>query len=126
MGWVKIGEGLNALFSSDAEVEGTVKEINSYSDSMELYEDKPQNLVVLLRTAGFTVLAPIISLIKGIICTSGGTSSHLAIISREYRIPCIMAARLDHDDDLDKKRVRLLLRQQRGYVYLQEAQNEQG
>jgi phosphoenolpyruvate-protein kinase (PTS system EI component) len=89
---------------------------------MELYEDKPQNLVVLLRTAGFTVLAPIISLIKGIICTSGGTSSHLAIISREYRIPCIMAARLDHDDGLDEKRVRLLLRQQKGYVYLQEAQ----
>ncbi len=121
MGWIKIGEGLNALFSSDAEVEGTVKEINSYSDSLKLYEDKPQNLVILLRTAGVTVLAPIISLIKGIICTCGGTSSHLAIISREYRIPCIMATKLDHDDDLDEKKVRLLLRQQKGFVYLQEA-----
>jgi len=124
MGWVKIGEGLSALFSSEAEVEGTVKEINSYSDSLELYENQPQNLVILLRTAGVTVIAPIISLIKGIICTSGGTSSHLAIISREYRIPCIMAARLDRDGGLDKMKVRLLLRQQRGYVYLQEAQNE--
>jgi len=126
MGWVKVGEGLNALFSSDAEVEGTVKEIRSFTDSLKLYEDKPQNLVVLLRTAGVSVLAPIISMIKGIICTSGGTSSHLAIISREYMIPCIMAARLYNEDDLDKRRVRLLLRQQRGYVYLQEAQNEQG
>lgn len=122
MGWVKIGEGLNALFSSGAEVEGTLKEIRSSSDSLDLCEEEaPQNLIVLLKTAGVTIITPILSMIKGIICTSGGTSSHLAIISREYRIPCIMATRLRHHEDLDGKDVKLILRRKKGLVYVMEA-----
>ena len=121
MGWVKIGEGLNALFSGGADVEGTVKEIRSSGDSLDLCEEDSQNLIVLLKTAGVTIITPILSMIKGIICTSGGTSSHLAIISREYRIPCIMATKLSYHDDLDGKDVRLLLKQKKGFVYLLEA-----
>ena len=122
MGWVKIGEGLNALFSTGAEVEGTLKEISSASDSLDLCEgEASQNLIVLLKTAGVTIITPILSMIKGIICTSGGTSSHLAIISREYRIPCIMATRLNQCENLDGKDVKLLLRRRKGFVYLLEA-----
>ena len=122
MGWVKIGEGLNALFSSGADVEGTLKEIRSASDSLDLYEgETSQNLIVLLKTAGVTIITPILSMIKGIICTTGGTSSHLAIISREYRIPCIMATRLSQCEDLDGKDVKLELRRRKGFVYLLEA-----
>ena len=121
MGWVKIGEGLNALFSGGADVEGTVKEIRSSGDSLDLCEEDSQNLIVLLKTAGVTIITPLLSMIKGIICTSGGTSSHLAIISREYRIPCIMATKLSYHDDLDGKDVRLLLKQKKGFVYLLEA-----
>ena len=121
MGWVKIGEGLNALFSGGADVKGTVKEIRSSGDSLDLCEEASQNLIVLLKTAGVTIITPILSMIKGIICTSGGTSSHLAIISREYRIPCIMATKLSYHDDLDGKDVRLLLKQKKGFVYLLEA-----
>lgn len=112
---------MNAFFSGVTEVVGTVKEIRSPSDSLDLYDSNPQNLVVLLRTAGVTTITPILSMIKGIICTRGGTSSHLAIISREYRIPCIMATRLSYHDDLDGKDIRLLLRQKKGFVYLPEA-----
>jgi len=122
MGWVKIGEGLNALSSGGAEVEGTLKEIRYSSDPLDLCEgEAPQNLVVLLKTAGVTIITPILSMIKGIICTNGGTSSHLAIISREYRIPCIMATRLNRHDDLDGKEVKIQLRRKKGYVYLLEA-----
>jgi len=122
MSWVKIGEGLNAFFSTGAEVEGTLKEIRSSDDSLDLCEEEPsQNLIVLLKTAGVTIITPILSMVKGIICTSGGTSSHLAIISREYRIPCIMATRLSYHDDLDGKDVKLLLKQKKGFVYLLEA-----
>ena len=121
MGWVKIGEGLNAFLSSGAEVEGTLKEIRSSSDALTLCEAPSQSLIVLLKTAGVTIVTPILSMIKGIVCTSGGTSSHLAIISREYRIPCIMATRLSNHDDLDGREVRLLLRRKKGFVYLLEA-----
>jgi len=122
MSWVKIGEGLNAFFSTGAEVEGTLKEIRSSDDSLDLCEEEPsQNLIVLLKTAGVTIITPILSMVKGIICTSGGTSSHLAIISREYKIPCIMATRLSYHDDLDGKDVKLLLKQKKGFVYLLEA-----
>jgi len=122
MSWVKIGEGLNAFFSTGAEVEGTLKEIRSSDDSLDLCEEEPsQNLIVLLKTAGVTIITPILSIIKGIICTSGGTSSHLAIISREYKIPCIMATRLSYHDDLDGKDIKLLLKQKKGFVYLLEA-----
>lgn len=122
MGWVKIGEGLNALFSGGAEVEGTLKEIRSPRDALDLCEgEASQNLIVLLKTAGVTIITPILSMIKGIICTTGGTSSHLAIISREYRIPCIMATSFSQCEDLDGKEVKLQLRRRKGFVYLLEA-----
>ena len=63
--------------------------------------------IVLTRSAGTTMLTPVITKIRGLVCTAGGMASHLAIVSREFDIPCVMGMRLELDEGLDGVEVKL-------------------
>lgn len=49
-------------------------------------------VVALVREAGATFLAPIHHELAAVVCTNGTSRSHIAIVSREFHVPCVMAA----------------------------------
>jgi signal transduction protein with GAF and PtsI domain len=99
----QIGKG-KATWSGSAH-EGTVREVRTADDVLALLEDPPKDLIVLMHTAGATTLSPLFGDITGIVCTTGTEGSHVAILSRDFGIPCIVAAELTRD--LDGRRVRM-------------------
>jgi len=101
--WTKAGSGTPA-WNGDP-VAGTAYEVNTADDILDLLDDTPEDLVVLMHTAGATTLAPLFGDIKGIICTTGNLGSHVAILSREFGTQCILGAVLNAD--LHGQRVRL-------------------
>ena len=52
-------------------------------------------VVACVTDAGATFLAPIFDELTAVVCLSGTPVSHIGIVSREYRVPCIMGATLD-------------------------------
>ncbi|MGV1047000.1 MAG: PEP-utilizing enzyme [Solirubrobacterales bacterium] len=54
-----------------------------------------EDTIALVSSGGTTFLGPILGLLGGIICLSGTLRSHLAIVSREYGLPCIVGLELD-------------------------------
>ncbi|GAA4387374.1 PEP-utilizing enzyme [Tsukamurella soli] len=90
--WTTAGSG--DFVSGTEPVEGTVVEISTTEDVLPLFDDCPSDLIVLLHTSGGTILSPLFSDIKGVISTVGGKGSHVAILSREFGIPCVMGTEL--------------------------------
>ena len=83
----KIGEGLSC--SSKSEVIGKLVYIKTVEDVINLF-DTATGKICIVDDAGITTLSPILSELVGTICTTGSAGSHLAIVSREFAIPCIM------------------------------------
>ena len=107
-----IGEGLISLNKS---AEGILREIKSIQDVLTLLKefkadeekDAMKETIVLVEDAGTTTLAPVLSRLKGVICTSGALGSHLAIVTREFGIPALMGTNLHYDGELANQRVRI-------------------
>jgi phosphohistidine swiveling domain-containing protein len=99
-----VGRG-TAVWDGDPYV-GTVREVTSSRDALDLLDNPVDDLVVLCHSGGATSLAPLFGDIRGVICTTGSEGAHLAILSRDFGIPCIVGAELS-EADLDGKRVRL-------------------
>lgn len=108
----QIGEGLLSLNKS---AEGILCEINSIQDVLSLLKELKgeeergtlEPKIVLVEDAGTTTLAPVLSNLKGVVCTSGALGSHLAIVTREFGIPALMGTTLDYDGELANQRVRI-------------------
>lgn len=99
----KVGEGLSC--SSKSEVTGNFVYVTKIEDVIDLF-DKAKDKICLVHDAGMTTLGPILSDLAGTICTTGGAGSHLAIISREFGIPCIMGIKISTNEIpslIDKK-----------------------
>ncbi|MFX0059453.1 MAG: PEP-utilizing enzyme [Candidatus Hodarchaeota archaeon] len=87
----KVGEGLSC--SSKSEVTGKLVYIKTIEDVINLFDDAVGKICIV-DDAGITTLGPILSELVGTICTTGGAGSHLAIISREFGLPCVMGIKL--------------------------------
>jgi len=117
MGFIKIGKGLSA--ASKEEVIGEFTIINSVEDVLNLLEIGAADKIVVVEDCGTTTLGPILSNIKGIICTTGSEGSHLAIVSREFEIPAIMSTRFTIDyKDLHGKQGKI--DSENGEIYVNE------
>ncbi|MFX1464643.1 MAG: PEP-utilizing enzyme [Promethearchaeota archaeon] len=86
----KIGVGLSC--SSKSEVTGELVYIQTIDDVINLF-DKAEGKICIVDDSGITTLSPILSDLVGTICTTGSAGSHLAIVSREFSIPCIMGVK---------------------------------
>lgn len=86
------GSGTN-LFTA-GEVNGTARWFRGTSDVLAVDEDDLGELVAFVEKGGITFLSPILPDLAAVVCTAGSRESHLAIISREYGVPCVMAAEL--------------------------------
>jgi signal transduction protein with GAF and PtsI domain len=91
----KIGEGLSC--STKTEVTGELVYIKTIQDVIDLF-DTASGKICIVDDAGITTLSPILSELAGTVCTTGSAGSHLAIVSREFGLPCIMGIKLFTND----------------------------
>ena len=88
----EIGRGDKVL--DHAPVQGTWRLLAGPDDVLALLDADTgaEGVIACVRDAGATFLAPIYHELSGIVCTTGTVRSHIGIVSREYRVPCIMGA----------------------------------
>ena len=67
-----------------------------------LTQGVPPNTIAVVEDSGGTLTAPVLEKFTGVLCAGGTTRSHLAILTREYGIPCLMNARLSGIRDGDR------------------------
>jgi signal transduction protein with GAF and PtsI domain len=75
-----------------APVRGAWKVLHGPDDVLELMDTGAEGVVAVVRDAGATFLAPLYAELTAIVCTGGTPRSHIGIVSREYQLPCVMAA----------------------------------
>ena len=116
----KIGEGLSC--SSNSETLGEFVYIQSVEDVINLFDDA-NGKICIVDDAGTTTLGPILSEIAGVLCPFGSEGSHLAIVSREFEIPCIMSVEFLLEDwsSLNGKKGKIVTENEaKGIIYLLE------
>jgi hypothetical protein len=90
-----VGTGDN-VFKAKADLAGTARFITTVDVVMEmLTEGVPEGTIAVIDDSGGTLTAPILEDFAGVVCMGGTIRSHLGILTREYNIPCLMAAELD-------------------------------
>lgn len=75
-----------------APVRGTWRALEGPDDVLALMDTTADGVVALVRDAGATFLAPVYHELTAVVCTSGTPRSHIGIVSREFQVPCVMAA----------------------------------
>ncbi|HVW33937.1 MAG TPA: PEP-utilizing enzyme [Acidimicrobiia bacterium] len=101
-----IGQGDVAY--GKAPVTGTVKRFTTPDDVLDVIDADLDETIALVESGGTTFLGPILGRLGGLICRSGTLRSHLAIVSREFQLPCLMAVDLKEELN-DGDRVTLAL-----------------
>jgi hypothetical protein len=101
---VEIGHGDNVL-RHPSNIEGQILAISDADQVMEfLTQGIPKGKIILIDDSGGTLTAPLIEDFQAILCLGGTTRSHLGILAREFKIPCLMnvilgeTERLKNDD----------------------------
>ncbi len=90
-----VGTGDN-VFKARADVEGVARFISDVERVMAmLTEGVPEDTIAVIDDSGGTLTAPILGDFRAVICMGGTVRSHLGILTREYSVPCLMAAELD-------------------------------
>lgn len=89
---MEVGTGIN-LFAAGA-VRGVARWFNDTSDVLSIDDDDLASTIAFVHKGGMTFLSPILPDLRGIVCTAGSRESHLAILSRESDVPCVLAAEL--------------------------------
>jgi PEP-utilising enzyme, mobile domain len=94
-GRLVVGTGDN-VFQAKSDVTGTARLISTVDVVMDmLVNGVPDNTIGVIDDSGGTLTAPILEGFAGVVCMGGTIRSHLGILTREYGIPCLMAADLD-------------------------------
>jgi hypothetical protein len=94
-GRLVVGTGDN-VFQTKGDVTGTARLISTVDVVMDmLVNGVPENTIAVIDDSGGTLTAPILEGFAGVVCMGGTIRSHLGILTREYNIPCLMAADLD-------------------------------
>ncbi|WP_040798159.1 PEP-utilizing enzyme [Nocardia higoensis] len=86
---------------------GRIRAFRAPDDVIDVFGDELDDVIALVESGGTTFLSPILGRLGGIVCTSGTTRSHLAIVSREYGVPCLLAVDLDGWEPADGTHVLL-------------------
>jgi len=99
------GAGDNVVTRNE-NVIGVARYVRTSDKVLEYLTDGvPENTVAIVDDSGGTLTAPILEKFKAVICAGGTTRSHLAILTREYGIPCFMNARLSGINEGDNVEV---------------------
>jgi len=98
----KIGQG---QVTSGHECRGTLRAVESLEDVLRLMKTDVSEAVIFTHSASATAVTPLFAKIKGVICTTGGATSHLAIVAREFDLPCVMGSEIQDQQPLDGRPV---------------------
>lgn len=101
-----IGQGDIAY--GKAPVNGVIKKFTTPDDVLDVIDADLDDTIALVESGGTTFLGPILGRLGGLLCLSGTLRSHLAIVSREFQLPCLMAVDLK-EQLTDGDRVTLVL-----------------
>ncbi|MGH2938807.1 MAG: PEP-utilizing enzyme [Solirubrobacterales bacterium] len=86
-------------------VEGVLCRADDVQQVFSLMNRPDLDEVILLTSqASATAVVPLLAKVRGVVSESGGMTSHLAIVAREFNLPCILSAELD-EADLEGRRV---------------------
>lgn len=87
---------------SGGEFAGILHQANTVEEVFGLLPKENLDEVILLTDApSATAVVPLLAKVGGVVCRSGGVTSHLAIVAREFGLPCIMGAELDDSETLE-------------------------
>ena len=109
-----VGVGQN-LFCA-GEVRGVARWFRTPADVVSTVGEDLTGVIAFVFQGGMTFLSPILSDVSGVVCTTGSLESHLAMLAREFEMPCVMGAQLDavvtdgdtvvlHLEDPDRARI---------------------
>ncbi len=95
----QIGTGTKVFEA--AAVSGRWRRLSNPDAVIALLDDSAAGVVACVADAGATFLAPIFDDLTAVVCLSGTPMSHIGIVSREYRVPCLMGVSLvvEPEDD---------------------------
>ena len=94
----KIGQG---IITSGTGCKGVLRLVESVADVLELLKEDPANTILLTPTASATIMTPLFPRVIGVICTTGGATSHVAIVAREFDLCCVMGVEFTRNEALD-------------------------
>ena len=98
-----LGEG---EFVSGTGTSGVARRIVSIDDVLELLDNPDLGEMILLTdSASATAIMPLLTEVRGVICSAGGRTSHLATVSRELGLSCVVGTSFTGDADIDRRRV---------------------
>ena len=78
-----------------APVTGRLRILDGPDDVLGLLDEGADDVIALVRDAGATFLAPLFHELTGVICTGGTLRSHIGLVTRDFRVPCVMGCRFD-------------------------------
>ncbi|KAA9160107.1 hypothetical protein FPZ12_018635 [Amycolatopsis acidicola] len=87
-----VGKGIPS--STFTPVTGAVRNFRSPEDVIASLDTDLEETIALVASGGTTFLSPILGRLGGIICRDGTLRSHLAIVSREFEVPCLVGTDL--------------------------------
>lgn len=87
-------------------IRGRLAVIDGPEQVLELLDRGAEGVIALVRDAGATFLAPLLHDLAGVICTGGTLRSHIGLVTREFRVPCVMGATL-HETPADGAEIEL-------------------
>ena len=73
---------------------GTLRNFRSPEDVIDAIDDDLETTIALVEAGGTTFLSPVLGRLAGVVCRTGTLRSHLAIVAREFEVPCILGAEL--------------------------------
>ena len=81
---------INGTGASAGVVQGTAKVVKNLSEASKLREGD-----ILVTEMTMPPWTPLFSTVSAVVADTGGVLSHCAIVSREYRIPCVVGTIVD-------------------------------
>ena len=95
---VKIGQG---HVTSGGDCQGVLRVVESVEDVLGLMKEDISEVILLTPTDSETIMTTLFPRIKGVVCSTGGATSHVAIVAREFDLSCIMGVQFDYEGELD-------------------------
>ena len=87
---------------------GTARYVRTTDKVLQcLTEGVEEGTIAIVDDSGGTLTAPVLEKFSCVLCAGGTTRSHLAILTREYNIPCLMNTRIAGIKDGDRIEVEI-------------------
>jgi phosphohistidine swiveling domain-containing protein len=96
---ITIGQGTTV---SGGAVTGRLRTANTIEEVLALLQAPDlDETIIVTDSPSATSVVPLLARVKGVICRTGGLTSHLAIVCREFELACVVAAELPEAGTLE-------------------------